>query len=55
MEANIGNKNIKVWVKTKQVLVAAIVASNPGEAAKQIAAIQIAIDHVRYIRSPESV
>ena len=34
---------------------AAIVASNPGEAASQVAAVQIPVDHVLYIRSPESI
>jgi len=34
---------------------AAMVASNPGEAASQVAAIQIPINHVLYIRAPKSV
>ncbi len=35
--------------KRQKIFVAAIVASNPGEAASQVAAVQIAVDHVRYI------
>ncbi len=41
--------------KRQEIFMAAIVASNTGEAASQVAAVQIAIDRVRYIRSPESV
>ena len=41
--------------KRQKIFVAAIVASNPGEAASQVAAVQPAVDYVRYIRSPESV
>ncbi len=41
--------------KRQKIFVAAIVASNPGEAASQVAAFQIPLDHVLYIRSPESV
>jgi hypothetical protein len=41
--------------KTPGIFVAAMVASNPGEAASQVAAVQIAIDHVLYIWTPESV
>ena len=41
--------------KRQKIFVAAIVASNPGEAASQVAAVQIPVDHVLYIRSPESI
>ena len=41
--------------KRQEIFVAAIVASNPGEAASQVSAIRIPVDRVRYIRSPESV
>ena len=41
--------------KRQEIFVSAIVASNPCEAASQVAAVQIAIDRVRYVRSPKSV
>ena len=41
--------------KRQEIFVSAIVASNPCESASQVAAVQISIDHVRYVRSPKSV
>ncbi len=35
--------------KRQKIFVAAMVASDPGEAASQVAAVRIAIDHIRYI------
>jgi hypothetical protein len=50
-----GAKMAALARKRQEIFMAAIVASNPGEAASQVAAVQIPVNHVRYIWSPESV
>ena len=45
-----GAKMAAFALKRQEIFAAAIVASNPGEAASQVAAVQVSIDHGSYIK-----